>query len=598
MSRAAVDAYRHQNSYGSTMKHSPRVMNPGRGGGPGGDQKPSKLLQMRDDYQRRLLQEKEERMIHMYEDNQRRNMDRLDRVTGKAGDGRYPNSRLRQPGHAQPQGGVDQMGSSTSVRDFFRERREMEAKGGYVPPINHHYRQARGRTGSGSSLKKNSAGIDRAQPLAPIQARHSTVSSAPAETPFNNRPRLVKHHLNSTHTRRDGNNNEAADDIHTNTPPNKTPGRGGPPAGNKKASTSPKGAPPGMNKRSPAEKEEKLSDFQKWQMEQTKAREERLKKLNMRAPRSGREREREEEEEMRTARAGEERREAENLKRQQAAEKERRRKQQQEEARQRREDEARAKREEEEQRRAAARAQPPQRQRYDPSRYNAHDGGDEYEDPQHSARYVSHEPTPRSNKPTPRKPPQQQQQRASRAAPPPRRAPSPPQEEEDIVVPGPGVDFYASVVDDGSGRPGRLVPCKLCGRKFADDRIAKHQNACKNAQKKRKTFDGVQMRTDGTDMAKYVRKGAHTKDPPQTKKKADWRRQHEDFVNAIRYAKKMTQMEQQGVALKDLPPPPPSHNPDLVPCPHCGRKFNDTAAERHIPRCKELKTRPVARGRR
>lgn len=40
-----------------------------------------------------------------------------------------------------------------------------------------------------------------------------------------------------------------------------------------------------------------------------------------------------------------------------------------------------------------------------------------------------------------------------------------------------------------------------------------------------------------------------------------------------------------GGKLSDLPPPPPSSNPDYVQCPHCGRRFNETAAERHIPKC-------------
>ena len=30
----------------------------------------------------------------------------------------------------------------------------------------------------------------------------------------------------------------------------------------------------------------------------------------------------------------------------------------------------------------------------------------------------------------------------------------------------------------------------------------------------------------------------------------------------------------------------------LIPCPHCGRTFNETAAERHIERCKNMKSRP------
>lgn len=220
-------------------------------------------------------------------------MDRMDRMTGKgnaSGDARhYPNSRLRQPGHMQPQpqppqGSSGNMGSSSSVRDFFRERRELEAKGGYMPPINHHYKQAKGRTGSGNSFKKSSAGIDRAQPLAPIQARHSGISSAPAETPFNNKPRLVKAHHNN---RRDDNNNDPFGDGHGNgTPPNRTPVRGAPPG----KKPSPKTAPGGTgSKRSSGERDEKLSDFQKWQLEQTRAREDRLKKLNMRGPRSARE---------------------------------------------------------------------------------------------------------------------------------------------------------------------------------------------------------------------------------------------------------------------------------------------------------------------
>lgn len=40
-----------------------------------------------------------------------------------------------------------------------------------------------------------------------------------------------------------------------------------------------------------------------------------------------------------------------------------------------------------------------------------------------------------------------------------------------------------------------------------------------------------------------------------------------------------------GGKLSDLPPPPPSTNPDYIQCPHCGRRFNEAAAERHIPKC-------------
>ena len=36
---------------------------------------------------------------------------------------------------------------------------------------------------------------------------------------------------------------------------------------------------------------------------------------------------------------------------------------------------------------------------------------------------------------------------------------------------------------------------------------------------------------------------------------------------------------------------PATVNPDYVPCPHCNRTFNETAAERHIPKCLESKRR-------
>lgn len=74
------------------------------------------------------------------------------------------------------------------------------------------------------------------------------------------------------------------------------------------------------------------------------------------------------------------------------------------------------------------------------------------------------------------------------------------------------------------------------------------------------------------------------KKPPATKK-SDWRRKHEEFIQAIRSAKQMQQHLAKGGKLSDLPPPPPSENPDYVQCPHCQRRFNESAAQRHIPKC-------------
>ena len=50
-----------------------------------------------------------------------------------------------------------------------------------------------------------------------------------------------------------------------------------------------------------------------------------------------------------------------------------------------------------------------------------------------------------------------------------------------------------------------------------------------------------------------------------------------------------------GGKLSDLPPPPPSDTSDYVPCPHCSRKFNKGAAERHIPRCAQMQhNKPIS----
>lgn len=75
------------------------------------------------------------------------------------------------------------------------------------------------------------------------------------------------------------------------------------------------------------------------------------------------------------------------------------------------------------------------------------------------------------------------------------------------------------------------------------------------------------------------------KPEPVSAKKSDWRRKHEEFIAAIRSAKQVQAHLAKGGKLSDLPPPPPSENPDYVQCPHCSRRFNESAAQRHIPKC-------------
>ncbi|XP_020278579.1 uncharacterized protein LOC109852128 isoform X2 [Pseudomyrmex gracilis] len=140
---------------------------------------------------------------------------------------------------------------------------------------------------------------------------------------------------------------------------------------------------------------------------------------------------------------------------------------------------------------------------------------------------------------------------------------------------------------------GDLVACKTCGRHFAQDRVSLHQQICeKTLKKERKKFDTVLFRTRGTDLEPFVKKGFVKKQEAKSKKqsptKPDWRRKHEEFISAIRYAKQAQAYQAAGKDLRDLPPPPPSDTSDYIQCPHCNRKFNQAAAERHIPKCKDM----------
>merc|ERR1712173_10016 len=70
-----------------------------------------------------------------------------------------------------------------------------------------------------------------------------------------------------------------------------------------------------------------------------------------------------------------------------------------------------------------------------------------------------------------------------------------------------------------------LVPCKNCGRNFADDRVEKHEEICVKTAKKRKVFDMTKARVKGTDAAKYVKSSSHLKNiEAKEQKKSDWRK--------------------------------------------------------------------------
>ncbi|KAJ1104632.1 hypothetical protein NDU88_002042 [Pleurodeles waltl] len=141
-----------------------------------------------------------------------------------------------------------------------------------------------------------------------------------------------------------------------------------------------------------------------------------------------------------------------------------------------------------------------------------------------------------------------------------------------------------------------LVPCHLCGRRFLAPRLAKHREACRKMQNsKRKVFDSSKARAKGTDLEPYLNRRSKTTPAQEQQiqaKKTTWRQKHETFIRNIRQAREVQQVIAKGGKLSDLPPPPPDENPDYVACPHCSRRFAPNVAERHIPKCETIKSKP------
>ncbi|XP_071941442.1 uncharacterized protein [Antedon mediterranea] len=132
-----------------------------------------------------------------------------------------------------------------------------------------------------------------------------------------------------------------------------------------------------------------------------------------------------------------------------------------------------------------------------------------------------------------------------------------------------------------------LQACSCCGRTFNPETLQKHQRICKkveNKSKSRKVFNSAKQRAIDSDVpltkAKKTQPIVVTSNPVKI---TNWREQHLDFINSIRSARQVSKALKTGGPLP--PPPPPSINPDYIQCPHCSRRFNRKAGERHIPFC-------------
>ncbi|CAG9312144.1 unnamed protein product [Blepharisma stoltei] len=122
-----------------------------------------------------------------------------------------------------------------------------------------------------------------------------------------------------------------------------------------------------------------------------------------------------------------------------------------------------------------------------------------------------------------------------------------------------------------------LVSCRKCGRKFNSDRIDYHQSVCK-----------------GPTSAPAKPVVAPRKPQKKKNEMPKWKKEHIDFVNNIKYAKKMKIVQERGGDIRDIAPPPQMFDPteEYKQCPYCSRKFAPETALRHIPKCKTTINKP------
>ena len=171
-----------------------------------------------------------------------------------------------------------------------------------------------------------------------------------------------------------------------------------------------------------------------------------------------------------------------------------------------------------------------------------------------------------------------------------------------------------------------LHPCDLCGRKFNANALTKHRAVCGRVFKsKRSAFDSKMARLEGIaekskanvwDMKRAEgaggggggggrgsrrgvaasqgsrRGGARADERPAGKAVPKWKLQSAQFRAAMMAARGDAPEAATfggGGGLGGMAGMAAiGQDAGLVPCPHCGRTFNEQAAERHIARCSQL----------
>eukprot|EP01063_Lacrimia_lanifica_P022887 TRINITY_DN3040_c0_g1_i1.p1 TRINITY_DN3040_c0_g1~~TRINITY_DN3040_c0_g1_i1.p1 ORF type:complete len:1780 (+),score=594.79 TRINITY_DN3040_c0_g1_i1:255-5594(+) len=133
------------------------------------------------------------------------------------------------------------------------------------------------------------------------------------------------------------------------------------------------------------------------------------------------------------------------------------------------------------------------------------------------------------------------------------------------------------------GDDAKRVPCEWCGRAFLQDRLEKHEPICKKHTLKKREREMLKA---------HKEQEKQRQNPAKPAPKTTWREKTSQLRAAMKNARAVDRALKAGKDLKDIPQAPPDEHDDRVTCPHCHRKFAQQAADRHIPLCATMKSRP------